>query len=402
MKWISTKSLRGCEVRDTEETVEVSEPALVGLFSLVEPGLVAHGTEPMTQSNATERAALLQHRLGISAHAADLFAHADVLDLHIESFSFYRSLGYDPTRPHGPSPWGALLVGQADVPRLRATGIDAATWVITANPLRPSQDRSEVFARLWSELHGLLDREGGDSAIVSTVSEYREAKQKAKHACFLGVQGANAFPPHPDALAPYASKLLRITLLHMNDTAWGATSAPSLHWSGTRLGRLGYEFVEAMNSLRIGVDLAHLHPDGFWDALGVHAPHLPALVTHTGVCGAHEHWRNLDDAQLRAIAQTGGTVGIMYHALYLGDPLFSGTLASVVRHILHALKVAGEDHVSLGSDWDGLICTPRDMPTCEELPKLADALCKQGVRDEVIVKILGGNALRVIELLKGG
>lgn len=343
----------------------------------------------------------LKRRLGISQEAAELFHDSDVIDLHVESFSFYRSFGYHPHKRHTGGIHRALLVGQADLPRLLETGINGATWVITANPLRPSSDRHTSFASQFDELCRLLQDADGHARIVRNVDEYRQAVDAGKHACFIGVQGANALPPDPEALDEYGSQLLRITLLHLTNTAWGTTSAPQWLSKQRGLTDLGYRFIEKMNELRIGVDLAHIHEQGFWDAVKASDRCQPLLVTHTGVRGAHDHWRNLSDAQLKAIAESGGTVGIMYHSEYLGDGLFSGRLSSVVRHILHALRVVGPDHVSLGSDWDGAICTPRDMPTCCELPLLVEALLRERVSPEVVEKILGKNFLRVVGHLRG-
>jgi membrane dipeptidase len=252
-----------------------------------------------------------------------------------------------------------------------------------------------------TELKALLEGADGHAAIVRNVEEYRRAVENGKHACFIGVQGANALPTNPDALDPYRHDLLRITLLHLTNTAWGTSSAPQWWRRETGLSQLGSAFVEKMNELRIGIDLAHIHERGFWDAVRLADPSQPLLVTHTGVKGAHDHWRNLDDRQLKAIAASGGTVGIMYHSVYLGDGIFSGRIASVVRHIRHALRTVGSDHVSLGSDWDGAICTPRDMPTCAELPLLVEALLRDGVKSDTIQKILGQNFLRVVGELKG-
>jgi len=343
----------------------------------------------------------LKIRLGISQEAADLFFHSDVIDLHVESYSFYRSFGYHPHRRHTGGLHRALVVGQADIPRILETGINGATWVITANPLRPAQDRALSFARHMAELKSLLNEADGHLRIVTNLSQYRQAVAAKKHACFLGVQGANALPPDPEALDAYARDLFRITLVHLTNTSWGSTSAPSLLRGDRGLSALGYSFIEKMNDLRIGVDLAHVHEQGFWDAVHASSRSLPLLVTHTGVRGAHNHWRNLSDAQLKAIASTGGTVGIMFHSVYLGDGLFSGKLSSVVRHIKHALSIVGPEHVSLGSDWDGAICTPRDMPTCSELPLLVQALLDERVEPDTIRNILGLNFLRVLENLKG-
>jgi membrane dipeptidase len=115
----------------------------------------------------------------------------------------------------------------------------------------------------------------------------------------------------------------------------------------------------------------------------------------------HPHWRNIDDEQLRAIADTGGTVGIMYQSTFLGDNWFGGRASRIVDHLEHIVKVVGDDFASLGSDWDGMINPPRDMPTCLELPRLVQLMLERRWSAERIRKILGGNFLRVVEELRG-
>ncbi len=339
--------------------------------------------------------------LHISEAAAELYLACDVIDLHIESYSFFRGAGYDIYKRHTGGLHRGLVVGQVDLPRLLEAGITGSTWIITGHPLRPPEAREDAFSRLHSELVDLLRGADDQVEIVDSARQYRAARDRGKHGAFLGIQGAHALPPDPDVLARLPKPLLRITLLHLTDTGWGNTSAPGLLRKNVGLGPLGHAFVERMNELRIGVDLSHISKKGFWDALATSDPSVPVLVTHTGIAGAHQHWRNLDDQQLKAIAARGGTVGIMYHSEFLGDPLFSGKISSVVRHVRHAEQVIGPDHLSLGSDWDGAICTPRDMPTCLELPRLVDALLKAGMREENVEKLLGRNALRVIAELKG-
>ncbi|NUO51456.1 MAG: hypothetical protein HOV80_21590 [Polyangiaceae bacterium] len=163
----------------------------------------------------------------------------------------------------------------------------------------------------------------------------------------------------------------------------------------------GRAYVEQLNAHRVFVDLAHVSRKGFWDALEVHDRSQPVLVTHTGVCGVHDHWRNLDDDQIRAVAKSGGTIGVMYEATFLGDGKWSGRAERIVDHLDHIIKVAGEDYASLGSDWDGAIVTPRDMPTCLELPKLVEIMLGRSWKPERIKKVLGGNFLRVVEALRG-
>jgi len=157
--------------------------------------------------------------------------------------------------------------------------------------------------------------------------------------------------------------------------------------------------VEALNERRILVDLAHASRRTFFDAIetrdGCQHP-LPPLVTHTGVSGVHPSWRNLDDDQIRAIAERGGVIGIMFHRGFLGRPFWKVGAEAIVRHLEHTITVGGEGCAALGSDWDGMIVTPRDMPTCLELPVLVERMLERRWPEHRIRKVLGQNALRVI------
>ena len=112
-----------------------------------------------------------------------------------------------------------------------------------------------------------------------------------------------------------------------------------------------------------------------------------------GVLGAFDHWRNIDDAQLRAVADRGGVVGVIFYPRYLGGD----GLGPVVKHMLHILDVVGEDAPALGSDWDGFIVPTNDLCDAAHLPLLTDALLAAGGGEEAIGKILHGNAMRVLE-----
>ena len=139
------------------------------------------------------------------------------------------------------------------------------------------------------------------------------------------------------------------------------------------------------------VDLAHINRKGFMEVCAM--AQRPPIVSHTGVLGAFEHWRNIDDEQLRAVADKGGVVGVIFCPRYVGGD----GVGYVVKHLQHILDVCGEDAPALGSDWDGFIVPTRDLCDAAHLPLLTDALLAAGVREEVIGKILHGNAMRVLE-----
>lgn len=341
--------------------------------------------------------------LGISRAAVDLYLASEVIDLHVDSFIWHRLLGRSLTRRHDPwFPVRGLALGHADLPRLREAQVGGATWVVTTNPLREGPDRLATFERNVAELRAELASAADEVELVTTSAEYRKARAAGKHAAFVGVQGGNAIDEDPSLLERLPrGLLLRVTLVHLSNSRLGSTSSPLGFAAARGLEPAGAELVRRLNEQRIFVDLAHASPRTFWDAVAVHARDLPLIVTHTGVSGVHRHWRNLDDAQIRAVAKSGGVVGIMYHAPFLGDPLLGGRVETIVRHLEHVLAVGGPGAAALGSDWDGAIVTPREMPTCLELPRLVEVMLRRGWREPDIAGVLGENFLAALGRLRG-
>jgi membrane dipeptidase len=342
--------------------------------------------------------------LGVSREAVELYLASEVIDLHVDSFIWHRIVGYDLTQRHGRGLFGASFYSQVDLPRLREAQVGGAIWVVTTNPARREGDRTGALVENVARLRAIFESVPDEVAVVRTAAEYEAARRAGKHAAFFGVQGGNALDDQADALDRVPEGLIvRVTLVHLSSSKIGTTSSPLAALAGGEggLSPFGVEFVRRLNKKRVFVDLAHIDRKGFFDAVRAHDRSLPFVVTHTGVSGVHPSWRNLDDEQLRAVADSGGTVGIMYHAPFLGDPLWSGKLASVVDHLAHVVRTVGDDHASLGSDWDGAIVTPRDMPTCLELPRLVHEMLRRGWREERVRKVLGGNFLRALRLLRG-
>ena len=338
---------------------------------------------------------------GISREAAELMARSDVIDLHLDTFIWNRIFGYDPARRHGRGLLGARFLSQCDFPRALEGGLTGATWIITTNPWRTAKGRRAAFVRNVARLRELIGEHPEQLAVVRNAREYREARAAGKHAAFIGVQGGNALDESLDALDSIPDDVvLRITLVHLTSSRIGVTSSP-LKLSSGGLSAFGRDYVRRLDEKRIFVDLAHIDRKGFFDAVEAHDPSLPLIVTHTGVSGVYPHWRNIDDEQLRAIARTGGTVGVMYQASFLGKGRAGETSDAVIRHLEHIVNTVGEDHASLGSDWDGAIIAPRDIATCLEQPVLVQKMLERGWSPERIQKILAGNFLRTVAALRG-
>lgn len=340
---------------------------------------------------------LWSRELGVSRAAIDLYLASEVIDLHLDTFIWKRVFGYDVTRRHGKPPLGGWFLGHADFPRVREANLAGATWVITTNPLRDPSDRFDALLANLADIKTTFESVPDDFELVTTLSQYRAARARGRHAAFVGIQGGNALEAPQDSVERLPpGSLLRVTLVHLSSSCIGCTSSPLRAGPDSGLSRFGHELVSRLNDARILVDLAHISSAGFWDAVEAHAPHLPFVVTHTGVSGVHRHWRNLDDNQLRAVANSGGVVGVMFHSPFLGDPSWAGRSERIADHLAHVVRVAGEDAAAIGSDFDGAITPPRDLSSVLELPRLVEHLLRRNFSEKVIQKILGGNFLRVL------
>lgn len=148
-----------------------------------------------------------------------------------------------------------------------------------------------------------------------------------------------------------------------------------------------------MNRLGMVVDIAHLAPKGFWDVMNM--ANAPVIASHANAKAIHNHRRNLDDDQLRALFQTGGLIGMTYVPYFVAE----GNRVSIddlMRHINHILALGGENHIGLGSDFDGIEETMIDLRSGADYPQLQKRLF-QAYGDTVARKILGGNFKRVLE-----
>lgn len=334
--------------------------------------------------------------LGISRTAIDLYLASEVIDLHLDSFIWHRTLGYNLQRRHPKPPLGGWFLGHADFPRVREANLAGATWVVTTNPLREPLDRFETLLQNLQDLKQQL-ASGPEFEVVTTHSEYRAARSNRRHAAFLGIQGGNALEAPGDCVERLPSGLLlRVTLLHLSNSRIGTTSSPLGLGPDLGLTRFGRELVARLNRARILVDLAHASPKAFWDAVDSHDRSLPLIVSHTGVSGVYRHWRNLDDDQLRAVANQGGVVGVLFHSPFLGPRGWSGRAEKIADHLVHVVQIAGEDVAAIGSDFDGAIIPPRDLSNILELPRLVEHLMRRGLSERVIQKILGQNFLNVL------
>jgi membrane dipeptidase len=171
---------------------------------------------------------------------------------------------------------------------------------------------------------------------------------------------------------------------------------PSSPDIGAGLTDAGRALVRRCGELGIAVDLSHLNERGFWDVAKLE--HAPLIASHSCAHALVPHSRNVTDEQIRAIAASGGLVGINFHVAMLrrdgrSDP--DTPLSAIVEHVRHVAELVGVDHVALGSDFDGATM-PRELPSARELPRLVDALRADGFDEDELTRIAHGNWRRVL------
>ncbi|HCH63981.1 MAG: hypothetical protein CL927_12670 [Deltaproteobacteria bacterium] len=344
----------------------------------------------------------LARRLGISVAAVELSRDCEIIDLHLDTFIPPRLWGYSVHGRHRGGPLGRRFFGHVDLPRLQEGGLSGAMWSITTNPFRTPSSRWRTFQRNVRRLRTMTERSQGAMAITRTMSEYRAAQARGAHAVLPVIQGANAIEAAPEGVRSVPDNfIVRMTLVHLTNSVFGPTSSPHhLLQRNKHLSSRGAELVEQLNEQRVFVDLAHIHPTAFWDAVAVHDASQPLLSTHTGVDGVKRHWRNLDDRQLKAIADTGGTVGVIFSEHFLRTWRGPRDADMVIDHMAHIIATIGEDHVSVGSDFDGAIIPPPDLAGGDHYPVLVEKMLTRGWSEQRIRKILALNFLRCFEALR--
>lgn len=342
----------------------------------------------------------LAQRLGVSLEAVQAIRSTDMIDLHIDTFIPMRLWNYDIEQRHDQHPLRGRFAGHLDLPRMEDAGLTGAMWSVTTNPARPARNRWKTTLANFTRLREVIDSTAGRVRVAGTYTEWRAARDAGAHAALLVIQGGNALDAAPrDALLPDPA-LSRVTLVHLTNSKLGESSQPRQLVPRSGLTGAGRALVRALNRERVFVDLAHISKRGFWDAVGIHDHTQPLIVTHTGVEAITPHWRNIDDDQIRAIADTGGTVGIMFHTPFIRREGHRLDARVVVDHIEHVIDVAGDDFVSLGSDYDGAIVPPPDLRSGDAYPRLIQVMLDRDWSAGRIEKILAGNFLRAFRELR--
>ena len=380
---------------------------------------------------------------GVSGRAMRVYREAIVIDAHNDIFTNVLDEGYDPDvrHPAGIS-WLTPGAGQSDLPRFIESGI-TGQWLsafIDAPYARQTPDGSYERAIVFLDtIDAWLARHPDRLIRATTAADVRRAKQQGRIAMLVGVEGGHAIENSLDNLRELHRRGVRyLTLTWNNGTDWAGSSGGI---DGTRTGGLtdfGRDVVREMNRLGMLVDVSHVSEATFFDAIETSSD--PVIASHSSARAITDHVRNLTDDQLRAIARNGGVVNVNFFPRFIDpahwaafraiDPALDalrdslqrtgadpatltarvsarraeltraipGTPLSVlIDHFDHIARVAGVNHVGIGSDFDGISSAPEDMQDVTHLPRIAQGLLDRGYSEDDVKRMLGGNMLRVME-----
>jgi len=329
--------------------------------------------------------------------------------------------------------------GAIDIPRLQEGGIHVpffALWVPTyykgSEAVRRTLDFRDAMQRV-------LDKYPDRIELATSAHDIERIVGQKKIAAVLTVEGGHQIDNDLAVLRMYRRMgILSMTLTHFRSNDWADSSTGRPEHNG--LTEFGKQVVREMNAIGMIVDISHVSDKSFYDVVQVTTK--PVIASHSSCRSFSDVPRNMSDDMLRALAKNGGVVGVNFGAAFLNqkdaeelkqaishenalEPNLAGaeldqfaakegaesgeshphlgnaTVEDAAECIDHIVKVAGIEHVGIGSDFDGTEIVPRGLEDVSKMPNLTEALLKRGYSEGDIKKIMGGNFLRVVREVVG-
>ncbi|KAL5514515.1 hypothetical protein ACEPAG_2604 [Sanghuangporus baumii] len=309
------------------------------------------------------------------------------------------------------------MPGQVDIPRLRKGHVGGFFWSVYVSCKQDNENFTKPSYRVRDTLeqidvaHLLINEYSDTFRFASTSSEVLSAIRSKRIASLIGVEGAHQLGNSLAVVRQYYALGARyLTLTHschnaFADSAGILTSPPPVHGG---LSPLGKSLVYEMNRLGMLVDLSHVSDDTAKQALALSAARgAPVIWSHSSARAVHDVPRNVpddilqlltteDDAMARWRGHTDGVVMVNF-APYFVAPEGKATLERVADHCEHIAKVAGKEHVGIGSDFDGIGTVPAGLEDVSKYPDLVSELYARGWSRQELAGLAGGNLLRVMQ-----
>lgn len=328
---------------------------------------------------------------------------------------------------------------QVDLETLTRSGITASFFVSYVPPYRAGAGAAAYAISQIERIHSETQRHADRLRPTFDAAGIRKAAAEGRIAVLVGVEGGHAIEDSIEILEELYSRGARyLTLTHVNTNNWADSSGDVPRHGG--LTEFGRDVVRRMNSLGMLVDISHVSDECFYQTIETSS--VPVIASHSSCRALTDHKRNMTDEMLRALAANGGVCMINFFSAFVNqgvaDAMRSApnrgkderheseeipddrrdwdeyldwfqqigapraTVDDVVAHILHAARVAGIDHVGIGTDFDGVPDLPEGLETAAAMPLLTQRLIEAGLDEVEIRKIYGENFLRVFEAVEAG
>jgi membrane dipeptidase len=318
-----------------------------------------------------------------------------------------------------------------DIPRLRKGGLGGQFWSVYVPVELKGADAVQAVLEQIDVVHRLDALYPDTFALALTAGDVERIHKEGRIASLIGVEGGHSIDNSLAVLRQlYGLGARYMTLTHFTNTDWADSATDNPAHSG--LTEFGKRVVGEMNRLGMLVDLSHVSPKTMSDALDTTA--APVIFSHSATRALTNHARNVPDAILARLKDNGGVVMITFVPSFVSEKVrlysadraaeearlkdaFQGqpskveegmaawsashprpeaTISDIADHIEHAMKLAGEDHVGIGGDLDGITTTPADLRSVADYPKLFAELLRRGHSVEQLEKLAGLNVLRVM------
>ena len=318
-----------------------------------------------------------------------------------------------------------------DIARLRKGNVGAQFWsvYVPADTAKRGTALSQTLEQI-ELVHAMMERYPETFEFARTVDDIERIQASGKIASLIGVEGGHAIENSLETLRRlHKLGAAYMTLTHSDTLDWADSATDDPKHGG--LSAFGEEVVREMNRLGMLVDLSHVSPETMKDALRV--SQAPIIFSHSSARAIADHARNVPDDVLRLAAKNGGVVMVNFFSGFIEpesarlmakmfdanrelrakfpddvefekektrwrarNPILPGTIHDVVDHIDHIVRVAGIDHVGIGSDYDGVSMLPNQLEDVSTYPLITQALITRGYTAAEIHQIMSGNILRVM------
>jgi membrane dipeptidase len=336
--------------------------------------------------------------VGVSAQGGDLLARARALHREVPLIDGHNDYPWALRENNVERDLNKLDIRMpqpkihTDIPRLREGGVGGQFWSVYV----PAALQGAAAVRATLEqidiVHRMVRKYPDTFELATTAGDIERIFKTGKIASLIGMEGGHSIDNSLAALRMFHAAGARyMTLTHSSNVPWADSGTDKAKLGG--LSSFGEEVVHEMNRLGMMVDLSHTSPETMQDAIRV--SDAPVIFSHSDARALNDHGRNVPDEVLRLLMKNGGIVMVTFVPGFLTKD-GKATLADAANHMDHIRKVAGPDHVGLGSDFDGIPTVPVGLEDVSKYPALTAELLRRSWPEDDVRKALGLNVLRVM------